>query len=83
MGTILYKGFLSGRFAHPPIAVGTVDGQPVFPTYDVLKVQMPITPGSSGSPVIDETDHVVGVISESPIIWTQDWNELPKSQTAG
>jgi S1-C subfamily serine protease len=70
---ILYEGFLSGRFKHPPTsAVAVVNGQPVVPQYEVLKVQMPITPGASGSPVIDDSGSVIAVISESPMIWTQD-----------
>jgi S1-C subfamily serine protease len=73
---ILYEGFLSGRFPHPPISVGTLNGQPIFPTYEILKVQMPITPGSSGSPIVNDDNQVVGVISESPVLWTQELEQV-------
>lgn len=73
---ILYEGFLSGRFRHPPIAVGQINGQPVVPNYEVLKVQMPVTSGASGSPVIDDSGHAIAVISESPMIWTQDLENI-------
>ncbi len=80
---ILYEGFLSGRFKHPPIAMATVNGQGIVPQYEVLKVQMPITPGASGSPIIDDSGHAVGVISESPIIWTQDLENITKVAGTG
>jgi S1-C subfamily serine protease len=80
---ILYEGFLSGRFRHPPIAVAVVNGQSIVPHYEVLKVQMPITPGASGSPIIDDSGHVVGVISESPMIWTQDLENITKVAGTG
>lgn len=76
---ILYEGFLSGRFKHPPnAAVGVVNGRAIMPNYEVLKVQMPITPGASGSPVIDDSGHVVAVVSESPMIWTQDLQNITR-----
>lgn len=81
---ILYDGFLSGRFPHPPIsAVGTVNGQAIMPRYEILKVQMPITPGASGSPVIDDAGNAIGVISEAPIIWTQDLENITRVAATG
>jgi S1-C subfamily serine protease len=80
---ILYEGFLSGRFKHPPIPVGQVNGQPIYPTYDVLKVQMPITAGASGSPVIDDSDHAIAVISESPMVWTHDLENIARVTNSG
>jgi S1-C subfamily serine protease len=80
---ILYEGFLSGRFPHPPIPVASVNGQGVVPRYEVLKVQMPITPGASGSPVIDDSGDAVGVISESPIVWTQDLESITRVAGSG
>jgi len=75
---ILYEGFLSGRFRHPPTSVGQVNGQPVVPNYEVLKVQMPITSGASGSPVINDSGEAIAVISESPMIWTQDLENITR-----
>ncbi len=74
---ILYEGFLSGRFKHPPnVALAVVNGNAITPQYEVLKVQMPITPGASGSPVIDDSGQAIGVISEAPMIWTQDLESI-------
>ncbi len=35
-------------------------------------MQMPVTPGASGSPVIADSNMAVGVISEVPVIITND-----------
>lgn len=80
---ILYEGFLSGRFQHPPIAVAEVNGQAILPHYEVMKVQMPITPGASGSPVIDDSGHAIAVISESPLIWTRDLEDITRAAANG
>ena len=37
-----------------------------------MRVQMPITRGASGAPILSERDEAIGVISEMPIIWTQE-----------
>jgi S1-C subfamily serine protease len=76
---ILYEGFLSGRFRHPPnTVVAVVNGQPIRPSYEVLKVQMPVTPGASGSPIVDDAGEVVGVISEAPMVWTEDLEKITR-----
>jgi S1-C subfamily serine protease len=81
---ILYEGFLSGRFRHPPSSViAVVNGTAISPKYEVLKVQMPITPGASGSPVIDDSGQAVGVVSEAPMIWTQDLENISKLASSG
>jgi hypothetical protein len=74
---ILYEGFLSGRFPHPPTAaLAVINGKPLIPKYEIFKVQMPITPGASGSPIIDDSGKAIGVVSEVPVIWTQDLEKL-------
>lgn len=81
---ILYDGFISGRFRHPPNgAVGVINGQPIVPNYEIIKVQMPITPGASGAPVIDDSGKVVALISESPMIWTQDLENISQLGRSG
>jgi S1-C subfamily serine protease len=67
----LYEGFLSSRHPHLPIPVGSVGLQTVTTTHEVLRVQMPITPGTSGSPIISDDDKVVGIVSEEPVLWTK------------
>ena len=81
---ILYEGFLSGTFKHPPTSVvGTLNGRPLIPQYNVMKVQMPITPGASGSPIIDDEGRAIAVVSEAPIVWTQDLEGVTKVAQTG
>lgn len=73
----LYDGLLSARYQHLQIPITyTIRGHPVFPTYEVLRIQMPITPGASGSPVIADDDSVVAVVSEVPVNWFNDISSL-------
>ena len=72
----LYEGFISAQYRHLPIPVAVINGKPLFPTYDVLRIQMPITPGASGGPVISDDGDVIGVISENPTTWFNDLNAL-------
>jgi len=76
---VLYDGFLSSRHVHLPLPVGYIGSQPLYATYEVLRVQMPITAGASGSPLILDDDSVVGVISEIPRLWTEDLSRLMKA----
>lgn len=78
----LYDGFLSSRHTHLPIPVGYIGSQPVYPMYEVLRIQMPITPGASGSPVVADDDSVVGVISEVPVLWSEDLSRLIQAMMA-
>ena len=43
---------------------------------------MPITRGASGAPILSERDEAIGVISEIPIIWTQELQRLVQSYAA-
>jgi hypothetical protein len=71
---VLYEGFLSARYAHLG-AIGLVEGHPDIPVlgnYEVLRIQMPITAGVSGGPVIADDDTVVGINSEIPVYFTRE-----------
>ena len=72
----LYEGIASARYKHPPVPVALLNGRPLYPDYDVLRIQMPITAGASGGPVIADDDDVVGVIVENPEQWFVDLNTL-------
>src|SRR5262249_39817483 len=65
---VLYEGFLSAKHQHLPIPIGHVGSNSIFPTYQVMRVQMPITPGASGSPLIDDSNRAIGIISEVPVL---------------
>jgi hypothetical protein len=75
---ILYAGFLSARHNQVPTMVGPILGTTDFRTItrDIFRVQMPITAGASGSPLITNDDTAVAVISEIPVIWTTELSRL-------
>ena len=71
---VLYEGFLSARHSDMHV-LGPVTNSPdkvVQKSYDVMRVQMPITSGASGSPLLADDDSVVGVIVEVPLIALPD-----------
>ncbi|MGA8026224.1 MAG: serine protease, partial [Bryobacteraceae bacterium] len=78
----LYEGFVSARYKHLLIPLAQVNNKPLYPTYDVIRVQMPITPGVSGAPVIADDNSVIGVVTEQPMIWFTDLNALIQVERA-
>lgn len=66
---VLYDGFLSSRHIHLPIQVGMVGLLPFSTTYEVMRIQMPVTGGASGGPIITDDDKVIGIITEETAIW--------------
>jgi S1-C subfamily serine protease len=82
----LYEGFISARYQNLPIPIATVNNKPIYPTYDVLRIQMPSTTGASGGPIIGDDGHVIGVLTENPVFWSNDLNaliQLGEKQEAG
>jgi len=73
---VLFDGFVSSIHAHLPIPIGYVGISPVMANYQVIRLQMPILAGASGSPVITDGNKVIGIISEVPVVWTADLTEL-------
>ena len=71
---VLYEGFISSKHTNVPTVVGPVVGttQTVSATRNVMRVQMPVTAGASGSPTISDKDETIGVLSEIPVQWTQE-----------
>jgi S1-C subfamily serine protease len=74
----LYEGFISARYQHLPMPIATVNNKPIYPWYDVLRIQMPSTAGAAGGPIIEDDGHVIGVLTENPIFWSNDLNALIK-----
>ena len=72
----LYEGFISAWYQHLPIPIATVNNKPIYPTYDVLRIQMPYTTGASGGPIIGDNGRVIAVLTENPIFWSNDLNAL-------
>jgi S1-C subfamily serine protease len=70
---IIYTGIISGRLALL---------QPNVP-FDFLRVQMPISPGASGGPLLDDNDKVVGVVDAEPFGFPPDVNRVAQTYGAG
>jgi hypothetical protein len=72
----LYEGFISARFQNLPVPIAIVNKKPIYPTYDLLRIQMPSTAGASGGPIIADDGRVIGVLTQNPIFWSNDLNAL-------
>lgn len=59
----IYTGILSAKLKLDLIIGATITGQLVKPENDFIRVQMPISPGLSGAPVIDDANRVVGIVT--------------------
>jgi len=78
----LYDGFLSSRLRRGQFPVAQ-QGDTVFWSHDeVLRLQMPISDGVSGGPVLDDNDRVIGVVVEMPMPWPATLN-APMEQWKG
>ena len=75
---VLYEGFLSAKHSdvHTLGPVSNKPGEVLQGNYDVLRIQMPITPGASGSPLIDDKNEAVGVVTEVPVLALADIQNL-------
>jgi S1-C subfamily serine protease len=61
----IYTGIMSARLKLDLIVGTTKTGQPVKPENDFIRVQMPISTGLSGAPVIDDKNRVVGIVTNA------------------
>jgi S1-C subfamily serine protease len=59
----MYSGIISARLKSELPVGKTNDGKAVLATNDVLRVQMPISPGISGAAVIDDDNRVIAVVT--------------------
>ena len=75
---VLYDGFLSAvhTAVHVLGPISNMPGKNMPAQYDVMRVQMPISPGASGAPLINEQDEVVAVIVEVPVPAIDDIQKL-------
>jgi hypothetical protein len=72
----LYEGIISAAHLTSELPLGkTTQGQAVMPQNEIFRVQMPISPGLSGSPLIDDSNRVIGVINAAGA-WNPDFDAL-------
>ena len=82
---VLYSGFLSANNLDDPARLPVIDktakitGIHSIPR-SVMRVQIPITSGVSGSPVINDANEVIGIVVENPIPEIADLTRLIQAQ---
>jgi S1-C subfamily serine protease len=71
----IYTGIMSARLTTnlPTIILNT--GEAVRPPNEFIRVQMPISTGLSGAPIIDDENRVIAVVTNAGG-WTQDLEHL-------
>jgi len=78
----LYTGIMSARLTTNLPTVVFNDGRAITPTNEFIRVQMPISTGLSGAPVIDDENRVLAVVTLAGG-WTQDLENLTELLKAG
>ncbi|MFI4936073.1 MAG: serine protease [Caulobacterales bacterium] len=78
---VLYDGFMSSLSVDAPTAIGIVPEtqEVVSVTRSLIRVQMPLTRGSSGAPAIKDDNTTLGVVTEIPVLWTAALSDLVKT----
>ncbi len=81
---VLYDGFLSSLRVQDPTILPVIGQQQIahIPR-EVIRTQMPVTAGVSGSPLIDDNNRVLGAIVENPVIIPNDIASLVHSYMNG
>lgn len=71
----MYTGIMSARLATnlPTVILDT--GEPIPPPNEFIRVQMPISTGLSGAPLIDDGNRAIGVLTNAGA-WTRDLENL-------
>ncbi|MDP1751965.1 MAG: serine protease [Reyranella sp.] len=72
----LYLGFVATKDDEVSNIVGVIDGtlETVLASRRLLRVQMPVTYGISGAPIIDEKGMAVGVVASTPLPWIEEYS---------
>ena len=61
----IYSGIVSARLKSDLPIGFSMQGAPVKPQNDFLRVQMPLSPGLSGAAVLDDDNRVIAVVSSA------------------
>jgi Trypsin-like peptidase domain len=81
----MYSGVVSGRLRTALPTGETLQGHPVTSNVELVRLQMPISPGLSGAPVVDDKNRAIGVVTSAGA-WSQDldfllqWERLRESR---
>ena len=78
----LYSGIISARVTSNLIIGYTRAGEPLTGSNELIRVQMPISPGVSGAPVIDDQNRVVAVVTSAGA-WNPELDVLIQLQRTG
>jgi len=72
----LYLGFVATKDDEVSNIVGVIDGtlETVLASRRLLRVQMPVSYGISGAPIIDEKGMAVGVAASTPLPWIEEYS---------
>jgi hypothetical protein len=71
----MYSGVVSGRLRTALPTGKTLQGHPVTSNVEFVRVQMPISPGLSGAPIVDDENRAIGVVTSAGV-WSQDLDFL-------
>jgi len=71
----IYTGIMSARLKTNLPTMILTTGQPAVSTNDFIRVQMPISAGLSGAPIIDDENRAVGIVTNAGG-WTRDLENL-------
>jgi S1-C subfamily serine protease len=78
----LYTGIVSAKVKSDLVVGYTKEGSPLRGNNDLIRVQMPISPGISGAPVIDDNNRAIGVITTAGA-WGLDLESLTQAAHMG
>ncbi len=73
----LYLGFVATKDDEVSNIVGVIDGslEAVLASRRLLRIQMPVTYGISGAPIIDDKGTAVGVAASTPLPWIEAYSQ--------
>ena len=78
----IYTGIMSARLTTNLPTVILVTGEAIPPSNEFIRVQMPISTGLSGAPIIDDENRAVTIVTNAGG-WTQDLEHLSMAFRGG
>jgi hypothetical protein len=71
----MYSGIVSGRIKSTLPMGKTIQGQAFISDVEFIRAQMPLSPGFSGAPLIDDKNRAIGVVTNAGA-WSPDLDQL-------